>query len=35
VNQRTERANRITFTNRFFDHFNGAFDAETKSVFIR
>jgi hypothetical protein len=35
VDQRAERANGArAFVNRFFDHFDGALDAETESVFF-
>src|SRR5688572_30158115 len=35
VNQWTEGANGPSaFVNRFFNHFDGAFDAETESIFI-
>jgi len=35
VNQRSKSANRIAIAESLFDHLDGAFDAEAKSVFIR
>jgi hypothetical protein len=34
MNQRTERAHRGAHSERIFDHFHGALDAETKAVFV-